>query len=203
MTDFISWMNGLPDVLVYVSLAVGAALENILPAVPADTFVALGGFLAGAGDLDARWVALGTWLANVTTALVVYRLSYVHGPSFFGDGLGRYVMRPHQMERMARFYDRWGLPAIFVSRFLPGVRAVVPVFVGATHQPWARVAPPIAVASGIWYGGLVWLGLWAGQNLDALSNALGRVNSTLAIGAGAVTALVALWWMMTRRRPHE
>ena len=109
---------------------------------------------------------------------------------------------------IAAIADLWrgvsgALPAIFVSRFLPGLRAVVPVFVGATHQPWARVAPPIAVASGIWYGGLVWLGLWAGQNLDALSNALGRVNSTLAIGAGAVTALVALWWMMTRRRPHE
>lgn len=201
MSDFITWMNGVPDVLVYASLAVGAALENVVPAIPADTFVALGGFLAGAGDLDARWVALSTWLANVATALAVYRVSRSHGPSFFEAGWGRYLMKPHQMERMARFYDRWGLPAIFFSRFLPGVRAVVPVFAGATHQPGMRVMPPIAIASALWYGGLVWLGVWAGQNLDLLASALGRVNSTLAIAAGLVTALAALWWWLTRHQP--
>lgn len=201
MNEFITWMNGVPDVLVYASLAGGAALENIVPAVPADTFVALGGFLSGAGDLDARWVALWTWLANVAAALAVYRVSRTHGPSFFEAGWGRFVMKPHQMERMARFYDRWGLFAIFFSRFLPGVRAVVPVFAGATHQPGLRVAPPLVIASGIWYGGLVWLGLWAGQNLEMLSSALGRVNTTLAIAAGVVTALAALWWWLTRRHP--
>ena len=203
MTDFISWMNGVPDILVYVTLAVGAALENIVPALPADTFVALGGFLSGAGDLDARWVAVGTWLANVATAVLVYRVAHKHGPSFFEDGWGRFLMKPHQMARIGRFYDRWGLPAIFFSRFLPGVRAVVPVFAGATRQSALRVVPPIAIASGIWYGGLVWIGLWAGQNLDLLSRALGRVNTTLAIAAGLVIGALVLWWVSSRREPDE
>lgn len=203
MTDFITWMNGVPDILVYVVLSAGAAVENIVPAVPADTFVALGGFLCGAGDLQARWVVVGTWLANVASALVVYRLSHKHGPSFFDKGIGRYLLRPHQMERVRGFYDRWGLPAIFFSRFLPGVRAVVPVFAGATHQKAHLVVPPIAIASGIWYGGLVWLGLWAGQNLDLLSSALGRVNATLAIAAGVIAGAVALWWVLSRRDPDD
>ena len=51
MAEFIDLMNGLPHGLLYVLLALGAAVENIVPAVPADTFVALGGFLAGVGDL--------------------------------------------------------------------------------------------------------------------------------------------------------
>jgi membrane protein DedA with SNARE-associated domain len=203
VTDFIVWVNGVPSILVYASLAAGAAVENILPAVPADTFVALGGLLAGAGDLDALWLLVCTWVANVSGALVVYRLSYAHGPSFFDNGWGRYLVRRHQMERMARFYERWGLPAIFFSRFLPGVRAVVPVFAGATRQPAARVALPLAAASAIWYGGLVWLGVSAGQNLETLSNALGRVNLTLAVGAGVVTGGVVLWWVKTRHRTRE
>jgi len=165
--------------------------------------VALGGFLAGAGSLDARWVGVCTWLANVATALVVYGLSRKHGPSFFHDGWGRHVMKPHQMARMAAFYDRWGLPAIFLSRFLPGVRAVVPVFAGATSQTALRVVFPIAVASGIWYGGLVWLGMWAGQNLDLLASVLGRVNRWLAIAAGVVALLGGLWWWWSRRDPDE
>lgn len=203
MTELLAWMDGVPNILVYAALAVGAALENVVPAVPADTFVALGGFLAGAGALDARWVALWTWLANVASALAMYGLSRRHGPSFFEGRLGRHLLKPHQLERMRGFYDRWGLPAIFVSRFLPGVRAVVPIFAGATHQRALRVAIPIAVASAIWYGGLVLLGLWAGRNLDLLGRVLGGVNRWLAIAAGAVAALAFLWWLHSRRDPHE
>lgn len=203
MTELLAWMDGVPNILVYGALAAGAALENVVPAVPADTFVALGGFLAGAGALDARWVALWTWLANVGGALVVYRLSHRHGPSFFRGGIGRHLLKPHQLERLARFYERWGLPAIFLSRFLPGVRAVVPVFAGATHQSAPRVVIPIAVASAIWYGGLVVLGMWAGRNLDLVGRVLGSVNRSLAIAAVAVAALAFLWWLRSRHDSHE
>lgn len=201
MAEFIAWANGLPNLGVYVVLWLGAAAENLVPAVPADTFVALGGFLAGAGDLDARWVVAGTWLFNVAGALVVYRLSHVHGPAFFDRGLGRHILKPHQMERMAGFYERWGTPAIFLSRFVPGVRAVVPIFAGATHQPWPRVAFPIAVASAIWYGGLVAIGVLLGHNLQLLTWVLDRMNLTLTVVASVVAAGLVAWWVRTRRTP--
>jgi len=203
VADFIEWMNRLPDVAVYLTLAAGAAVENVIPAVPADTFVALGGFLAGAGDLQARWVILGTWIFNVGGALVVYRLSHLHGPAFFRLGWGRHILRPHQMERMAGFYDRWGVFAIFASRFLPGLRAIVPVFAGATHQPWSKVLLPIAAASAIWYSGLVWLGIFAGRNLDALGGLLQGLNRTLAGLALGVVALIIWWWIRTRRHADD
>ena len=202
MADFITWMNGLPNLAVYVVLWAGAAAENVVPALPADTFVALGGLLAGAGDLEARWVAIGTWLSNVAGALIVYRLSHLHGPAFFDRGLGRYLLKPHQMERMAGFYARWGTPAIFFSRFIPGVRAVVPIFAGATHQPWSRVVLPLTVASAIWYFSLVQIGVVLGHNLDLLADVLDRVNRSLAIVGILVGLLVGLWWYRTRH-PNE
>ena len=104
---------------------------------------------------------------------------------------------------MSGFYDRWGTPAIFLSRFLPGVRAVVPLFAGATHQPWAKVVLPVAVASAIWYSGLVYIGLWAGQNLDALQSVVGSINATLAVAAGLVGLAIGVWWVRTRRASDE
>jgi membrane protein DedA with SNARE-associated domain len=200
---FIEWTNGLPDIVVYLALWLGAGLENVFPAVPADTFVAFGGFLSGAGDLQARWVVLGTWACNTAGALVVYRLSYIHGPPFFDRGLGRHLLLPHQMTRMRRFYERWGTPAIFFSRFIPGVRAVAPVFAGVTHQPLRRVALPIAVASAIWYGGLVYLGTIVGHNLDALSALLGRVNRSLGLVGAVAGLLIGFWWVRSRRSPEQ
>jgi len=203
MREFLEWLNVLPESAVYALLWIGAAFENFIPAVPADTFVALGGLLAGAGiaDLEVRWVFLGTWFFNVGGAIAIYRLSHRYGKPFFEGGFGRHLLRPHQMERVASFYERWGTPAIFLSRFLPGIRAVVPVFAGATHQGWFRVAMPIALASAIWYGGLVQLGVLAGRNLDLLERLLGGINRWLALAALVVGGIVFLWWLRTRRPP--
>lgn len=203
MTEFLAWMDRLASPTLYLLLGAGAAIENIVPAIPADTFVALGGLLSALGELRAGWVFLVTWLCNVTSALVMYRIGYWRGPSFFDSGWGRHLLKPHQMDRMAGFYARWGTPAIFLTRFLPGIRSVVPVFAGVTHQGWLPVAVPIAAASALWYGGLVWLGAWAGSNLDRLSGVLERLN----VGLGAVAVILVLavfgWWWGTRHRPHE
>lgn len=203
MSEFLAWMEGLSRPVLYLALGVGAALENVVPAVPADTFVALGGLLSSIGALDARTVFLVTWSCNVVSALVVYRLSYRHGRGFFDEGRGRHLLRPHQMARMERFYDRWGTPAIFFTRFLPGVRSIVPVFAGVTLQGWIPVALPVVAASAIWYGALVWLGAWAGENLPLLGSLLDRLNSALGLAALLVVGGAVLWWWRSRHPPAD
>lgn len=203
MREFIEWVGAVPEPLVYLALGLGAAVENVVPAVPADTFVALGGFLSAFGDLDRRWIFVATWLLNVLSALAVYRIGYMHGPAFFERGWGRRVLRPHQMERMRAFYARYGVVAIFLTRFLPGLRSVVPVFAGVAHQPAIFVALPIATASAIWYGGLIWLGVFAGRNLSRLRELLGGLNGVLGAVAVVSALGVAVWWWRTRRHPHE
>lgn len=196
--DLLAWFEALPNILVYVLLGAGAAVENVVPAVPADTFVVLGGFLSAVGDLQARWVFVATWVCNVASALVMYRLGHTHGRDFFREGWGRRVINAHQMERMVVFYGRFGAPAIFLTRFLPGLRAVVPVFAGVTHQRFWPVALPLAVASGIWYGALVWAGDFAGHNLDRVMAVLGLVNHWLLGAALLVSGALLWWWWRTR-----
>ena len=198
MANFLNWFEDVPEGLVYVLLGLGAALENVIPAVPADTFVALGGFIAAVGELDPRWIFVSTWSLNVGSALAMYRLGYTHSRPFFEVGWGRRILRPHQMERMAKFYERFGTGAIFLTRFLPGLRSIVPVFAGVSHHPLILVAIPIASASAIWYGALIWLGALAGQNLDALPELLGRVNGVLLVVAVLIAVPSGIWWWCTR-----
>jgi len=202
MNELLDLVTGLPIELVYLLLGAGAALENIFPPVPADTFAALGGFLAGRDVLTPWRVFVVTWSANVASALVVYGIGHRYGRSFFEVGLGRYVLREHQLARMRRFYRRWGTFAIFFTRFVPGLRAVVPAFAGVSDQPLLPVALPLMVASAIWYGVLVAAGVMAGRNLELLASWLGHANTTLLVVATVLFALVGWWWWASRH-PEE
>lgn len=194
----LGFLQGAPPVLAYSVLGVGAALENIVPLIPADTFVLLGGFLAARGWGSPGTVFFVTWTANVSSALLVYAASYRYGATFFGTRLGRFVLDAGQLDTVRRFYRRWGSAAIFYTRFLPGLRAVAPVFAGLTHQRPLSVALPLLVASAIWYGALVWLGGLAGRNLDSILELQSRVNLTLVGIAVIVSGVLALWWIRSR-----
>ena len=81
---------------------------------------------------------------------------------------------------------------------------MVPVFAGVTHQPFRLVAFPVLVASGIWYGGLVWLGSTAGTSLPAVVRWLSHANRLLLAVAGIFLVGAVFWWLRTRRSgPHR
>jgi len=198
MDALLDFLGSRGPLLLYTLLGAGSALENVFPPVPADTFVLLGAFLSAGGRADAWTVFLVTWLANTLTALLVYWMGYRFGRPFFQVGLGRHLLNPTQLRRLGDFYRRWGLPAIFFARFLPGLRAMVPVFAGVTHQRFGVVAFPVLVASGIWYGLLVWLGATAGRNLQDILGWLAGANRALLISAAVLGILVGVWWVRTR-----
>ena len=192
------WLRDASPVLMYAMLGMGAAVENIVPPIPADTFVLLGGFLAARGSAVVGVIFLVTWTSNVLAALAVYTAAYRYGDSFFQTRLGRYLLNPKQVEIVQRFYLRWGAAAIFYTRFLPGLRAVAPVFAGLTRQRPPSVVFPLLLASAIWYGALIWIGAFAGRNVEHLLRTQTRLNWTLAGIAVVIVALVAWWWLRSR-----
>jgi membrane protein DedA with SNARE-associated domain len=184
------WLQDVPPFLLYAALGAGAAVENIAPVIPADTFVLLGGFFAARGVSIEEVVFLVTWASNVIFALVVYTAAYHYGDTFFQMRIGRYLLDPKQVGVVRRFYGRWGVPAIFYMRFLPGLRAVTPVFAGLIRQRPVSVAVPLVLASGIWYGALVWIGAFAGRNVDQILRIQDRLNGTLTGIAGVIVVPV-------------
>lgn len=193
-------LGALPGALIYLILGAGAAVENVFPPVPADTFVLVGAFLAERGAARLWIVFLATWVANVGSALVVYGLARRYGRAFFDRRVGHWLLHPRQLEQISLFYERWGELAILASRFLPGFRAMVPVFAGVTGLSFPRVAFPVAFASAAWYGALVFLGSLAGRNLSWIADIFSHVSGALLLVAAALLLLVLAWWWRTRRR---
>jgi membrane protein DedA with SNARE-associated domain len=200
---FLQWLADLPPWLTYLFIGLGAALENFVPPIPADTFVLLGAFLAANGRANP-WLVFGvTWVFNVGAAITVYRLAGKYGRSFFDTKIGHRLLHPKQLDQIGKFYHRWGPAAIFASRFLPAFRAMVPVFAGVTHVPLGRLLLPMATASALWYGALVYLGAAAGRNWEEILRFFNRFSTVLSIIAGVLLLAFLFWWWHSRRQRAE
>lgn len=204
LAQILNTIASLPPLLIYAFIGAGAAVENFVPPVPADTFVLLGAFLSARGRVDPWAVFFVTWLMNVSSAILVYFLANRFGPTFFAEHhLGKWLIHPKQMHQIGVFYRKWGTPAIFMSRFLPAFRAMVPLFAGVTHVPFWRVFIPLAAASGLWYGALVFLGATAGRNWNAIMAFFSRASSVLLGIALVLLAAFVFWYIRSRKHAHK
>jgi membrane protein DedA with SNARE-associated domain len=194
------FLEGLPPGSLYALIFTLAALENIIPPLPADTAVALGALLAGRGALNA-WAVFGvTWSANVGSACAVYWLARRYGPAFFRGPVGRRLISERVLAHLEVQYERHGSYGIFIARLLPVWRAVVPPFAGIARLSAPRALVPLALASALWYGVLTFLVSTLGTNLDTVLAGLGRVNRILGAIAVAVVILAIVWvWRRLKR----
>jgi membrane protein DedA with SNARE-associated domain len=201
---FLHWVAGLPALAVYVVLIVLSAVENVFPPVPADVAVVLGAFLARQGALSAPLLGLLCWLGNTVSSAGMYFYARAHGRRFFESGWPRRFMPPAAMLELERAYARHGVYGIFLSRFLPGIRAAVTPFAGVVGMPAARALVPAASASAIWYAFLVAAGYVLGQSWPHARALLDEANRVLAAIAIVAAALLTLWlWRRARRRAED
>jgi membrane protein DedA with SNARE-associated domain len=113
-------------------------------------------------------------------------------------------LSPHDPaeKRFEALYGRFGTASFFLSRFIPGVRAIVPPFAGALHIRPLGPAIAIALASGLWYGLITFLAFRAGASWETLVRLLGRLGWGAAIAATILLGgmIVVLYLRRKKRR---
>jgi membrane protein DedA with SNARE-associated domain/uncharacterized tellurite resistance protein B-like protein len=177
-------------------LALLAAVENILPPVPSDAAVALGAFLSHRHVTTPIAVFLVTWVANLLGAMGVYLAARRYGRRLFASPTGRRLLAPRSLAIMEREYLRFGVAGIFISRFLPGIRAVIPPFAGLVGLSAVRTFLPVGLASGIWYGGIILVGAVIGAEWERITALIAGVNRTLGLMALVAAAAAAVWYLV-------
>lgn len=195
MHAWLDWLAALPAPLLYVAIAVAAFAENIFPPLPADTVVALGAFAAARGGGSAWGAWLATMLGNLGGAMAMFAMGRRVGLARLSARYPR-LFPADATARVAADFRRRGLLAIAVSRFLPGVRALVPPVAGAIGMGAPRSALAMSVASGVWYGIVCVLAYRAGENADALLDRVAsqqRLLGVIALVLVAVGVAVHLW----------
>jgi membrane protein DedA with SNARE-associated domain len=196
----LSWLGSLNPATLYLILGLVAATENFIPPIPADVIVAFGSFLAARSNRSPIPTIIAVVIGNVGGAVAMFAIGRRFGADWVRHRLSR-VMGESAEQRVQHWYNQYGLPALFLSRFLPGVRAVVPPLAGAIRVPAAGAIAVIATASTIWYSALAIIAYRLGSEWDRIVGAIKSFQSISAIIAGAVVAVgIIIWWAMRRRK---
>jgi membrane protein DedA with SNARE-associated domain len=199
VSSVLAWLASLPPPALYTILALVAATENFLPPIPADVIVAFGSFLAARADRSPIPTIIAVVVGNVGGALAMLALGRRFGAEWIHRRLNR-VMGESAEQRVQHWYNRYGLPALFLSRFLPGVRAVVPPLAGAIRVPLGGAIAAIAIASTIWYAALALIAYRLGTEWERIMDAIKRFQTVAAVAAGAIVAVGLIVWYVLRRR---
>ena len=197
--QLINRLSEMPLPMLYLVIGAVSALENVFPPFPSDVVVAFGAFLAARGAASAISTFLVCWVGNILGAALTYYVGARYGTGAFMHRLEKYGGKGAEA-KLRSLYARYGFLALFISRFLPGVRALVPPFAGAMKLPPVRTFLAIAAASGIWFVFITWLAFQAGANWEVLYGNIVRSGKIAAYAATALVLLIAGIWYFRHKR---
>lgn len=177
--------------LAYATLFFAAFIEAVPVLgsfVPGSTIILSLSALIAVGDLS---------LAGVLTSAI--------GGAILGDGLAYWIGHRHPgrlrtlwplhkypeiVTRSEALFSRYGILAVFVARFLPPVRAFVPVIAGTSGMPPSRFFPTNIAAILCWAAAHVGPGVLAGTAYGHAGAFAGHLTMPLVAGVAAAAILV-------------
>jgi membrane-associated protein len=166
ITDATDWLNDFSANWYFLAIIFAIAFfDSVVPIVPSETTVIIGGVAAGVGDQPLLGViacgAIGAFLGDNTAYMIGSKLS---------SRIMRYVAK--KPKRQARFdwaaeqiRTRGGV-LLVTARFVPGGRTVLTLSSGITHQPRRWFVGWIALATIVWATYAALLGYFGGKAFE-------------------------------------
>jgi membrane protein DedA with SNARE-associated domain/membrane-associated phospholipid phosphatase len=176
----------------YIVLALLAAAESaafVGLAIPGETAMLLGGFLAYQGRVSLPVMMAAGAIGAVVGDSVGYEIGRVFGEPLKHSRLGRRVGAA-RWDKGEAYLRAKGGRAVFLGRFVGLLRALVPALAGMSRMPYRTFLPWNAAGGIIWAPGFVFLGYLAGRSYQQVERIAGRASLLLLLVVVVVGAVV-------------
>jgi membrane protein DedA with SNARE-associated domain len=190
--------------LAYLTIFLAALLEAVPVAgsvIPGSTIILALSALIPGGDLRLEWVLA----AAISGALLGDGSAFWIGHRTQREILNAWPMSnyPRVVAQSEAFFHRWGTLAVFFARFVPPIRAFVPITAGALAMPPLRFYTVNIAAILLWASAHVLPGILAVSMLHEYGG-IPRHSGIkhywiLTVIIGAVIVALATWVIRRRR----
>ena len=158
-----AFFDSLQGVWGYVFLLISAFIENIFPPLPGDTFVVLGAFLVGRGQLHFVPAYLAATAGSVAGFMLLFWIGRRWGRMLFLKRSGKVFSETH-LNQIEKVMGRYGYWVIAFNRFLSGFRSVVSLGAGIADMDPAKIFGLSLLSCFLWNGLIMGMGIWIGEN---------------------------------------
>lgn len=193
-----SFITQVEPWMAYLILFVSAFVENTFPPVPGDTVTVFGAYLITTGKLGFTGVLLSTSAGSVLGFMTMYFAGRLLGRDFFNEKRAR-IFKAKRMDKVERWFHKYGYGVILANRFLSGTRSVISLFAGIFHLRWFMVFLLSSVSAIVWNGLLMWAGYVLGVNWENITELISRYNQVVI----ALTLILVVAFFIYRRNKKK
>lgn len=163
LLDHFSELSGLPAYFTILGVLLACGLG--LP-IPEDITLIAAGILAGTGQISIAGAYIAGYIGVLLGDTILFFLGRHYGRKVFTWPLFRRLFTPERVLAAQTRVQKNARLVCFVARFLPGVRAPIYLTAGVLHvNPLTFILQDglaALISVPIW----VYIGHWAGENLD-------------------------------------
>jgi membrane protein DedA with SNARE-associated domain len=190
--------------IAYLTLFLAALLEAVPVLgsfIPGSTIIVALSALVPGGELKLQWVLLAAILGAVLGDGSAYWIGHRSQHEILSSWpLSNY---PRLVAQSEAFFRRWGTWAVFLARFVPPIRALVPITAGALDMPPSRFYAVNIPAILLWAPAHVLPGVFAVSVLDHFevfhhTGGSAKHHWIPIVIAGALI-IALLYWTLRRR----
>ena len=190
----------------YLAIFVLMVAESACIPVPSEVTMVFGGALAAGAVAGVHLnlplvIAVGV-AGNVAGSYIAWGVGAYGGRSAWRRW-GKYLLlRPGDIDRADRWFDRHGTKAVFFGRLLPVVRTFISLPAGIARMSPARFGIYTLAGCIPWTAALAWAGYAVGANWQHVTGAFHGATYAIA-GVIILLVLVAVGLLVRRRiRDH-
>ena len=196
-----AWLISLVGTWGLLAIFVTMTAESAGLPISSEIVVPLGGALASQGKLNLVLVIAVASLANLTGSLIAFWLTRRYGERIVLSRLGRRLGLSRGHLRLAnRFFERFGLWAVFIGRLLPIVRTYISFPAGVSKIGYVRFVVATLAGAIPWNFALAYAGYKLGQQYQTVAKDISPFVIPIAI---VVVILLAAGWWFGRRLGEE
>ena len=178
--DYIERAVETNSTVAYLTICLAMFLENIIPPIPSEIIMPLGGFFVFQEKLNffilVFWGLFGTILGSLPW-YYLGKLVNEKKLSRFLDKRGKYVgITSDDLDKSKRWFDKYGVSLVFWGRLVPGIRTLISVPAGMELMPLRKFLIWTTFGSLIWVAILTYAGFILGDNWQMIDNYLDQIK---------------------------
>lgn len=199
--DILTQISTFSPVWIYITLFFFAFLENVFPPSPSDLVLLVGGSIISTGSIDYIIALILSTLGSVIGFSLMFYIGSTVDRRVIQSG--KYKFIPLEgIDKVEKWFRRFGYYVVVANRFLPGTRAVISFFAGISNLDVKKTILLCGISALTWNAIILYLGFVFGDNIELIDSYI-TTYSNIVIAITIVILLLLILRVFLRKKKEK